>query len=181
MTRIDIDEPDLGVSAALGLAVLRATLGVLVLGHGLQRLFAFTVWQAELSRLGVPYAELVALAAIAAELFAAVGLVLGWLTRFAAFLTLATTALALVALHLRHGLLEYPELAELPALMLAASFLFLWMRTGIFSFDHWLRKRARRRAIQRDDIWLRPPYVAESREDDGLSTYTEPRAASSRH
>lgn len=181
MTRIDIDEPELRVGAALGLALLRATLGVLVLGHGVQRLFAYPTWQGELARLGVPYAELVALAAIAAELFAAIALVFGWLTRFAAFLTFATTALALVALHLRHGLLEYPELAELPALMLAASFLLLWMRPGIFSVDHWLRRRARRRAIQRDQLWLQPPYVVGGREANTPSSYSEPRAAPSRH
>lgn len=181
MTRVDIDEPELRVGAALGLALLRATLGVLVLGHGVQRLLAYTTWQGELARLGVPYAELVALAAIAAELFAAIGLVFGWLTRLAAFLTLTTTALALVALHLRHGLAEYPELAELPALMLAASFLLVWIRPGMFSLDHWLHRRARRRAIQRDELWLRPPYVADNRDADTPSTNTVPRAVASRH
>jgi hypothetical protein len=45
--------------------------------------------------------------------------------------------------------------------MLATSCFFLVVGSGPFGLDYVLKRRARLRAIARDDIWSRPPYVSQ--------------------
>ena len=100
-----------------------------------------------------------------AEFLVGLGLLLGLMTRFCA---VGAAALALCAI----AVIPWPPGAELwqgvvhyegPALRLWVAFFLASAGGGDFSLDFALRERARRKAIQDDNIWLQPPYV--SRED----------------
>jgi hypothetical protein len=53
-----------------------------------------------------------------------------------------------------------PSMLALLALLFAYALSLLAEGPGSQSLDHALAERARRRAIEQDPLWTRPPYVA---------------------
>jgi hypothetical protein len=67
-------------------------------------------------------------------------------------------AVAITTVHLKNGLFAQNGGFEFPLVLAAASIFFLAAGPGPVSLEAYLRKRARVRAIQRDETWSRPPY-----------------------
>jgi putative oxidoreductase len=163
MTRIELPE-DYAQPArvTVGLTLLRIAIGGILIAHGVQRLLGFEAWQDELA---VQFALLEPTAAaqtlIGIELVGGLGLILGWFTRLSALALTCSVGVA-VALELaRQGDRWVLESFELPFLLGVCAMFFLLAGGGPASMDEWLRARARRKAIQNDDTWLKHPYVAE--------------------
>lgn len=159
--RIEIEEPPpWPVTAAFTL--LRVVTGLILAVHGWQKLNDFATWHAHVVVvLGVPAPDFVASLAVAVELLAGIGLALGLLTRFAAFGALCVTLVTIETVHLSRSLLGDIAGFEYPLTLLAISIAFMTIGGGRLSFDRVLRERARRRAIQTDERWHQPPYVAQ--------------------
>jgi putative oxidoreductase len=160
--RIDIDD---GVAppraATVGQTLLRAVVGMIVAGHGVEKLIHLRTFQGELIQVGIPSPEIVAFVVLAVELLAGFGLVIGRLTRVCAFFVLCDALAMIAMIGMQHRALELLTTLEASALMAAASFYFLTSGSGVFSADTALRRRARLKALREDEIWQRPPYVAQ--------------------
>lgn len=160
------DESLQSPSHALGQTVLRAVLGALLLAHGAQRLFAIDAWQDELAlRFALLEPSTMAHTLIALELAGGAGLIFGWFTRLSA-LSLFVSACVAFGLELaRQGGMIRPSGFEFATLLGASAIYFLLAGPGPASFDAWLRARARRKAIENDEMWLSYPYVAPAEEE----------------
>ena len=157
MTRIAIEEPH-PISVTLAMTALRVTASIVVIAYAWQQWQQLAGWEAELARIGVVAPAAAAPWTLAAVLLLGLGLALGWLTRLWSFGLLCAEVSALVAqymvgsLHL--GGFEYP-------LLLTAVSLALFVHGGDrISVDRFLFERARRKAIESDERWNYPPYVA---------------------
>jgi putative oxidoreductase len=159
MTRIEIDEFEPRATLVVGQTLLRVVVGFVLVAHGAQKAIDLPAFQAQLAQLSLPSPEVLAPIVAGAELFGGVGLIFGLLSRLAAFAAIAATGLTVFMLAARQGLLDAPEAIELPGVLLAAALMFLLAGGGSVSADALMRKRARRRAIERDEIWSKPPYV----------------------
>jgi uncharacterized membrane protein YphA (DoxX/SURF4 family) len=159
MRRIEIDETVQPASVKVGQTLLRAVVGIIVAGHGAEKLLHVRAFQAELIQLAVPNPEHVATAVLAIELLAGFGLVIGRWTRVAAFAVLCDAGAMLAMIVLQHRELEMLPTLELAALLMAAACYFLSVGGGAFSADTGLRRRARLKALREDEIWQHHPYV----------------------
>jgi hypothetical protein len=92
-------------------------------------------------------------------LIGGLGLVFGLLTRVAALAVVSLLAVAIGAVHWNHGLFTQNGGFEFPLVLLTGALFFLLAGPDSLSADTLLRRRARDRAIQRDEIWSQPPYV----------------------
>jgi putative oxidoreductase len=178
MARIEIEEPQ-PLPITLGQAALRIVIGVIMAGHGWLKLIDIASWQAHVAELGIPYPEIAAYLAIAGELLGGLGLIVGLLTRVAAFGVISVLAVAIGTVHLNKGLFAQNGGFELP-LVLAVGALFIMLAgPDALTADRMLFRRARRLAIERDAIWSQPPYVAMP--DDELYTHPQDRVHDERH
>lgn len=162
MTRIEIDEFKPRATVVLGQTLLRVAVGFVLVAHGAQKAIDLPAFQAQLTQLSLPAPEILAPLAAGAELLGGVGLILGLLSRLAAFAAIAATGLTVFMLAAQQRLIasiEAIEAIELPGILLAAALMFLLAGGGSISADALMRRRARRRAIERDEIWSKPPYV----------------------
>ena len=97
----------MSTSNDLSLTILRLVLGVVFLAHGSQKMlgwfggYGFHGTMGALTHMGMPAA--VAFLIIAAEFFGGLGLILGLLTRVAAFGIAVTMAVAVFTVHLQYG------------------------------------------------------------------------------
>jgi uncharacterized membrane protein YphA (DoxX/SURF4 family) len=157
--RIEIEDTPQPLPVSLGQALLRAVLGGIAMLHGMLKLLQPEHFAAQLIDLQLPEADTLTHAMIAFELGVGVCLVLGRFTRSAACLWLcdlaANTALAIAQDRLWDG----PAQLETLALGVACCVFFMIVGGGPLGLDHVLRQRARMRAIAKDPIWSRPPYV----------------------
>ena len=178
MRSIDIDETSQPWSATFGQTLLRAVVGFVVAGHGVEKLQHLHGFQGELMQLGVPNPEVVAIVLLGAELSAGFGLVIGRWTRFSAFIALCDAAATVAVFAQQQRTLDMTLSLESGVLLGAVAFYFLVVGSGQFSADTALRKRARLKALRDDEIWQRPPYVAEhgGMYDDSSDSYDGPRA-----
>lgn len=161
--RIEIDEDSPAKSVTFGQTLLRGAAGLILVGHGAQKLAQLGVLATALSarlELADADARVVAYALAAIELAAGAGLILGWFTRVSAFVLFASSAAAFATEYARVGAQAGRTSFELAVLLLAAGILFMAAGGGSLSLDRALRERRRRRAIERDPTWSRPPYVA---------------------
>jgi uncharacterized membrane protein YphA (DoxX/SURF4 family) len=157
--RIELEDTPQAGLVSTAQAVLRCVLGGLLILHGMQKLHFPGAYEVLLGRAGLTEVETLAKCVLALELLAGAGLVLGRFTRTAAFLVVCDVLLG-IGLSLRLGeLTELASALEGSALTLAASSFFLVVGSGPYGLDHVLRRRARLRAIAKDDLWSRPPYV----------------------
>jgi uncharacterized membrane protein YphA (DoxX/SURF4 family) len=178
MRSIDIDETPQPWSATFGQTFLRAVVGFVVAGHGAEKLLHLRAFQGELIQLGIPNPEIVAIAVLGAELLAGFGLVIGRWTRVSATIAICDAAAAIIVFAQQQRTLELTLPLESAVLLGAAAFYFVVAGSGLFSADMALRKRARLKALRDDEIWQRPPYVAQDAGgmyDDASDSYDESR------
>jgi len=120
----------------LGLLVLRLALGAVMIAHGYQKVFGgMQHFQQVLHGLGIP--TWMAYLAAAAEFGGGILVVVGFLTRLAAFAILIDMLVAITKVHLHHGLVG-PMGLEFPMGMAAIAFSLIFAGAGPISID-WLR------------------------------------------
>jgi len=174
MRRIDIDEPDVSVAATVGQTLLRAVVGMIIAAHGVDKLLHLRAYQGELIQQSIPNAEIVAQVVVGLEIAAGMALLIGRLTRTAAFVVLCDAIAVFAMIAAQNRAREMIITLESTTLLAAAAFYFLSAGSGVFSADYGLRRRAYLKALRDDEIWTRHPYVATpdgAREDVGHSTY----------
>lgn len=158
MRGIEFEEPP-PLRVTLALAGLRMVAGLILVAHGWQKLLGFQPWHAQLVLLGVPQPDVAAWLVVAAELFGGLGLILGLITRLAAAGALCVMVGAIATVHWYNGLFAQDGGFEYPLTLGTVALVFLTLGGGRLSVDRVRRERARRRAIDADDRWQRPPYV----------------------
>jgi putative oxidoreductase len=133
------------VTANVGLLVLRAVLGLILFGHGTQKLFGW--WRGPgLQRtaaffggsLGFRAAGFWAATAALAETLGGALVAVGLLTPLAAVALAAVMAVASVAVHLPKGLWATDGGAEMTLMYLAAAVALVLTGPGAYSLDHLL-------------------------------------------
>lgn len=135
------------------LTLLRVTLGVVMFAHGAQKVFGwfggygFEGTMAGLTGMGIP--ALFAFLAIVAEFFGGLGLVVGLLTRIAAFGVATVMVVATLMVHTQFGFFmnwtgsQKGEGFEYHLLALAMSMALMARGAGAGSVDYWLGRRSR--------------------------------------
>jgi putative oxidoreductase len=163
MARIEIPEDSVQPArVTLGQTLLRIVLGLILVLHGTERLLAIEAFQDELAlRFAMLEPGNVAHALLAMEVIGGVFLIFGWFSRIGALALLCSAGASIWLEVLRQGGFASPHGFELPALLASAGIFYLLAGPGPASLDAALRQRARRKAIENDDIWLRHPYVEE--------------------
>jgi len=167
MPRIDIDESSPAKSVTFARTLLRSAVGLILIGHGAQKLAQLAAFSGELStRFGLSGADahVLAYAAAGIELAAGAGLILGWFTRFSAFVLVCASAWGF-ALEFAQGgsVLRVSPGLELAVVLVCVGTLFMFTGGGALSLDAALRERRWRKAIENDAIWSRPEYVGPGR------------------
>jgi putative oxidoreductase len=163
VARIEIDENPPALSITLSQTLLRWLLGLILVAYGVQKLTHLgTLSDALAARSGLAGADaqglVYAIAGIA--LAAGAGLILGWFTRFSAFVLVCANGLAFaLELSRSKGAFVGQASLELPLVLISAGILFVFAGSGPLSMDAILRERRRLRAIEKDAIWSQPPYV----------------------
>jgi len=146
--------PSRGEASQAGLAVfvLRIALAVVILPHGLQKLFGWFggygfvgTMNYFTDTLGIPYAF--GLLAIAAEVLGALALLAGALTRIAASAVGTTLTVAMLMVHAEHGFFmnwfgnQQGEGIEYFLLAISIAGALVLTGGGWFSVDRWLTRR----------------------------------------
>jgi len=107
-------------------ALLRITVGTVMLAHGLLKLQDVSAWVETVRSLGAPMPATLALFSLAAELGGGVALILGLFTRLGAMLVFFHMLGAIFMVHAGHGLFarnggfEYPLVLAMTSLVFAA-------------------------------------------------------------
>lgn len=159
MRNVAFEEPP-PMPVTLGLTALRLITGAVIAAHGWRELNDLRGWQATLSQLGVPSAEIAAPVSVGAALLLALALTLGWFTRLSALGLLCVALFAIAGLQV-HGLFARDGGFEYPLVLAGISIALFFTGGGRrLSLDRVLLDRARRRAILNDERWQLPPYVA---------------------
>lgn len=131
---------------ALSSFILRVPLGLILAAHGAQKLFGwFGGYGLEgtgqwMESIGFAPGYVMALLAGSGEFFGGIALVVGLLTRPAAFVT-AFTMLVALTVHLGNGLFLANNGYEYALMLLAASLTLMLQGAGRFSVDGFLSKR----------------------------------------
>jgi putative oxidoreductase len=122
-------------------SILRIVVGFLFLWHGSQKLFAFPPTENLIPSYIVFIAGPI-------EFFGGLLVMIGLLTRWAAFICCGEMAYAYWTVHATHALLPFLNGGEL-AIIYCFLFLFISTRgSGVFSFDHFLEKRSEKQDLQ---------------------------------
>jgi putative oxidoreductase len=124
-----------GPAPIFALTVLRIVVGVIATAHGYQKLQDVDHWQSAVEGMGMPLPAVFALLAIAGEFLGGLGLIVGLLTRIAAFGFFCTMATAIYLVHLPHGLFAQNNGFEYPLTLLCAALFFIACGAGPISFD----------------------------------------------
>ena len=134
------------------LTVVRVLLGIVFFCHGAQKMlgwfggYGFTATMGFFTHSGIP--PVFAFLAIAAEFFGSLGLILGFLTRIAAFGITCNMLVAIATVHLHNGLFmnwfgnQKGEGFEYHLLVLALTFLIMVRGAGALSIDWFLTHRS---------------------------------------
>lgn len=127
------------------LVIMRLALGTVFIAHGAQKLLIQTIpgVTSFFAQGGVPYPDIVAPLVTGVELFGGIALVLGLLTRLAAFALMVDMIAALILVHLPNGFF-LPNGFEFVLTLAAASFSFVVAGAGAYSLDAWLARRRHR-------------------------------------
>src|SRR5688500_11387010 len=125
-----------------GLALLRIVIGIVFIAHGGQKLFVygFEGVAGGFAQMGVPMATIVGPFIGMVEFFGGLALVLGLLTRLAAFGIGATMVGAILLVHLKAGFFA-PNGIEFPLALLAAAATLTLTGAGAYSVDGLIARR----------------------------------------
>jgi putative oxidoreductase len=119
-----------------GLLVLRLALGAVMIAHGYQKVFGgMPQFMQMLSHMGIP--GWMGYLTAAAEFGGGILLVAGFLTRFAAFAILIDMLVAILKVHLQHGLFSKNGGYEFPLVCAAIAFSLIFSGGGPVAMD-WL-------------------------------------------
>ena len=127
--------------AGFGLTVVRILVGIIFVAHGSQKLFgAFGGYGLEgtgqyMASLGLTPGYLMALLSGSAEFFGGLGLVVGLLARPAAVVLAATLVVAILSVHISHGLFMANNGYEFALALLGGVIAVLIEGAGKFSVD----------------------------------------------
>ena len=151
-------------AAAVALTTLRVAVGAILAVHGWAKLSDVAGTSQSFEHLAMPAPQLLVYLAIAGEFLGGLGLLLGLLTRIAALGPLCTMLVAILTVHVGHGLLAKNGGYEYPLVLLLVSAFFAVNGAGPWSLDALLERRAERRPLAhwsgavriRDQIPSRP-------------------------
>lgn len=134
-------------ATSAGLALLRVVLAVVMIAHGAQKVFTFTLdgTAASFADMGVPAASVAGPALAVFELVGGVALLLGLGTRLVAALNAAAMVGALVIVHLEAGFFAADGGYELVLVLAAASAALVLTGPGAWSVDALVARRSSRR------------------------------------
>lgn len=129
-------------SLSAGLAVLRIVIGAIFIAHGAQKLFVFgfSGVTKSFTTLGIPFPALTGPATALVEFFAGIALILGLLTRLAAF-GLALDMLGAILLVRLAGGFFAPKGFEYELALLTAAVALMLTGAGGFSLDALIGRR----------------------------------------
>jgi len=130
-------KPQLGGATVLTMTTLRVVVGVIMTAHGFLKLQDIQGWQGTVAQMGVPLPALFGVLAIAGEFLGGLGLIVGLLTRVAAFGVFSTMAVAIYLVHLPHGLMASNNGFEYPLTLLCTALFFIATGAGPVSLDAW--------------------------------------------
>ena len=131
------------------LTLLRATVGVIMATHGWMKVTHIASTQRGFADIGIPFPEVAAYFAAAAEFLGGLGLIVGLLTPIAAFGVLVVMLVAIFSVHWRNGLLAQEGGFEYPLVLAAVGLFFMLRGAGPLSVDAWLaRRRGGTRAVR---------------------------------
>jgi putative oxidoreductase len=120
----------------VGLLVLRLALGAVMIAHGYQKVFGgMTQFTGMLSHMGIP--GWMGYLTAAAEFGGGILVVVGFLTRFAAFAILVDMLVAICKVHLSHGFFSKNGGFEFPMVLAAVAFSLILTGGGPIAID-WL-------------------------------------------
>jgi putative oxidoreductase len=125
--------------------LLRITAGIIFMAHGAMKLADIPGTVQSFAGMGIPWPEYGVYLAIAGELLGGLGLMVGLLTRVAAFGPLCVMLVAIIAAHLRHGLLAKNGGFEYPLILGLVALFFVAHGAGAFSLDGWFERSESRR------------------------------------
>jgi len=126
-------------------ALLRITVGAVMLAHGLLKLEDTSAWVETVRSLGVPMPSTMALLSLTAEVGGGVALILGLLTRLGAMLLFFNMLGAIVLVHAGHGLFAQHGGYEHPLVLLMTSVLIAAEGSRRYGIDGSLWRAIRRR------------------------------------
>lgn len=134
-------------ATAAGLALLRVVLAAVMIAHGAQKVFTFTLGgtAASFADMGVPAASVAGPVLAIFELVGGVVLLLGLGTRLVAALNAAAMVGALVLVHLEAGFFAADGGYELVLVLAAASAALVLTGPGTWSVDALVARRSSRR------------------------------------
>lgn len=140
-------------ATTIALTVLRVGAGLILTVHGFAKLTDIAGTAESFAHLGLPAPHLLVYFAIAGEFFGGLGLMFGLLTRLAALGPVCTMLVAILTVHVSHGLLAKNGGFEYPLLLLLVSGFFALNGPGRVSLDALLARRAAR--AHRARAWSR--------------------------
>ncbi len=120
----------------LGLLVLRLALGAIMIAHGWQKIAGgMSQFMEMLQHMGIP--AWMGYLTVAAEFGGGILLVIGFLTRLAALAIFVDMLVAILKVHLPHGLFSKNGGFEFPLACAAIAFSLIWSGAGPMAID-WL-------------------------------------------
>jgi len=140
-------------------ALLRITVGAILLAHGLLKLQDVPAWVEVVRSLGVPMPATMALISLSAEVGGGIALILGLFTRFAAGLVFFQMLTAILMVHAGHGLFARDGGYEFPLTLLMTSVLFVAEGSRRYGLDGSFWRAIHRRRHADVSGTPRPHYV----------------------
>jgi putative oxidoreductase len=161
-----------GSATALTMTILRVVVGVIMTVHGFQKLSDLAATESNFANMGMPLPAVAVLLATAGEFLGGLGLIVGLLTRIAAFGVFCTMAVAVFFVHLENGLLASNNGFEYPLALMCTALFFIAAGGGPISLDAWLGRftgeRHSRPALQAATVIVTPAPHDEHDEPDSV-------------